>query len=191
MAIVKSTVEYDLLDFYSKLYLKIKDDTKSSFKEIIRAIFLLDNYIKKLDKNQIIDQIENDTYYEIFSNTIELHREHFSFTINEVIDIDIKESLIQLDIYSDKDLDKDKFKLLCIDIHNKWKDEINVFMCSTYGIIVSYLQIIDELPNELSLQDILYCTDRSGEFTDRYSIRNLISHIEQNNMWVDDYINNK
>ena len=127
----------------------------------------------------------NDVTQLFNDNNIEIK---FTFILDEIINEDIKETFKNLNINTEKDLDITKLKLVLLDIYNKWKDELKFGNSSTYDIIISYLYTINELPYKLSYKDLNYCLSRYGRFTNKYSMRDCINNIIQNNKWLEEYI---
>jgi hypothetical protein len=150
--------------------------------------------IEKLSLEEAIEFYINDIKFDNYINIEILNKNienKFSFTIDEIINEDIKEIMYNLNIKSEKDLDINNLKLLFLDIYNKWNDELTFGISSTFDIIIIYLYSIDELVNNLilSYDDLYSCLTKHGRFTDKYSMKELINNIIDNNYWLEEYIN--
>ena len=150
--------------------------------------------IEKISFKETKDFYTNDIKFINYINMEILNeniKNKFSFTIDEIINEDIKDIMNNLNIKSEKELNIDNLKILFLDIYNKWNDELTFGISSTFDIIIIYLYSINELLNNLILtyDDLYSCLTKHGRFTDKYSMKELINNIIDNNYWLEEYIN--
>ena len=143
-----------------------------------------------LNENIEINELQLTKLFSEFLYFIEFDKS-YGFRIEEIYD-KYKKFFIELNIYSNYDINKDSLRLLCKNIYNNLKNDESYENTNVFYIVKSYLQTINEIPEEeyLSIEELYYYDERLSPITERICMKEIINQIEGTD-WIKKYNKNK
>ena len=153
----------------------------------VLPIFLNSKNVNFTENENIeINKLQLTNLFTDFLYYIEFYKP-YGFQIEEIFDR-YKKIFIESKIFTNYDINKDSLILLCKNIYNNLKDNESYENTNVLYIVKSYLQTINEIPEEeyLSIEELYYYDERLCPITERICIKEIINQIEGNN-WIKKY----